>query len=359
VTIFKIRGATLGSNNENINTSRDFCKFLFLSACADIPYISEKSTLQDTKNIEQNSQSVNSVLNENSSLPKSTDGEISEQVVNSISDMKKLESFNQSGWYYYFEDNTGKQFYYMEFNTSKQEMVWNIGYLESEYVNTFKGSFNINEDGVFIGDLFDNIRNVAIEIKFTIQKTAIDITDENKNEFIITIISSDLERYQDLENKPLTFVNSYNSPNSIDSLKFTIQQQIETRNVIIKFTASKDLTQKDNVLFDGANEKRFQFNVVENITEDKYFLTFRDEEIKYVKDETLSGKTILGYSYNYSVYYKEVEIRQGQSVRYYKIFIKINDTIAVIIDANFYLFRDSSDYYEHNILPLIQSVDVE
>lgn len=331
--------------------------FLFLSACTGIPYISEESTLQDNKNMEQNSLSENSVSEDNSSLTESTDGEIGEQSFNSISDMEILESLNQNGWYYYFEDNNGKQFYYIKFNATKQEMLWNIGYFESEYINTFKGSFNVDEDGVFIGDLFDDIRNVGIEVKFIIKKAAVDIYDGSENELIITILSSNLEIYKDLVNKPLTFVDKYYNSYSISTIKFIVQQQIDTRSIIIGFTASKDLKQKDNALFDGVNERRFQFNVIENITEDKYFTIFNDGTIKYVKDETLDGKTTLEYLY--SVYYSDVEIRQGQSVRYYKIFIKIDDTIAVIVDANFYLFRDSADYYEHDILPLIQSIDIE
>lgn len=334
-----------------------FMILLFLSACVGIPDISGESTSQDDKNMEYNSLSENSILENNSSLAESTYGKVGEQSTERISDMEMLKSLNQDGWYYYFEDNTGKQFYYMEFNTSKHEMSWNIGYFESEYVNTFKGPFDVDENGVFHGDLFDDLRNTGIKVTFTIETSAGSFSDENGNEIIITVMSSNLDKYKYIVKQPLTFTSEKSNPYLSSTAEFTVQQQVGSQNIIVTVSADKALTQKDNVLFDDVNERRFQFNALENSTEDKYFIALNDGTIKYVKDETLGGKTTLEYLY--SVYYSDVELRQGQSVRYYKIFVMIDDTISIIVDADYYLFRDAGDYYEHDILPVIQSINIQ
>lgn len=134
----------------------------------------------------------------------------------------------------------------------------------------------------------------------------------------------------------------------------------QSENIEISVAADRQMTLKDNVLYDGSNEEYFRFSLLENTTAEDYLKSLSDENAQYNEVETLNGKkTESGFTYR--VYYMDVEIRKGQTARHYKFFVTVDETDIILIDAYHYKFKDGSgeeDYLEKYILPVVGSFDI-
>ena len=67
--------------------------------------------------------------------------------------------------------------------------------------------------------------------------------------------------------------------------------------------ADRQMTLKDNVLYDGSNEEYFRFSLLENTTAEDYLKSLSDENAQYNEVETLNGKkTESGFTYAYIIW---------------------------------------------------------
>lgn len=276
---------------------------------------------------------------------------------NNISNEEICDFLAHSTWYSYFTDGEGKKLYTLRFYTSSNKMEWKIGNYESEWINTFAGSFDVDKDGVFCGDLYDELRDMKIQIAFTVDIVSM---DGDNAEIAFTIIESNLDAYKTLENKPISFALNADPDYPFLTANYIVEQKTSSQNILIHVETDLQLTMKDNILYDGADEEYFKFRVLENSSEDDYFKSMSDEDIQYTEDKDLSGETTSGYLYR--VYYSDVEVRKGQIARYYKIFITVDYTVIILIDAYHYKFKDGMSeigYYEKYIRTVVRSINIE
>ncbi len=105
-------------------------------------------------------------------------------------------------WYNYYIDGKEYKLYTLEFNASSGQMQWNRGWFESEWENTFAGSYSIDESGVFHGDLYDTIRNESIQISFTVDVVN---TTTDKGELVFTLTDASIDKYEAVVDQPITF----------------------------------------------------------------------------------------------------------------------------------------------------------
>ena len=165
--------------------------------------------------------------------------------------------------------------------------------------------------------------------------------------------------FQTRPNEPIKFTLNGNPDYPLKTSDFTVEQQLNSENFHIYIVPDRQLTLKENALYDGSDEKYFKFSIIENITADDYFKSASDKDVQYKENEVLSDKTISGFSYR--VYYSDLEIRKGQIARCYKIFVTVNGTEMVLIDAYHYTFKEpmsNDDYWNEYIFPVVQSIDV-
>ncbi len=84
-------------------------------------------------------------------------------------------------WYDYFyggENNTAKLIYTIEFTPSSDKMSFNAGYYESEWINTYSGKYVIGEDGVFVADFYDELRDETMKMTFVIDVLDTDVVNK-------------------------------------------------------------------------------------------------------------------------------------------------------------------------------------
>lgn len=264
-------------------------------------------------------------------------------------------------WYSYFTDDGEKQVYTLRFYPSSSKMEWKIGYYESEWENTFVGSYSIGENHVFLAELYDALRDTEMQISFIVDASTIDSIDldADKNSFNLTITDASLDKYKKMVNEPLYFSLDSNPNYPLETADFVIEQSIHSQNVLLHIVADRQMTLKDNILYDGSMEEYFAFQVLRDITEDDY-LESTSDNMPYNKIDSFDGETTSGYLFH--VYYNDFEIRKGQIVRCYKIFISVDETDMVLIDAYNYTFiepMDVDDYWDEYIMPVVLSLDIE
>ena len=266
-------------------------------------------------------------------------------------------SLSSPHWYSYFMDGDDKKFYSLLFYPSSDKMEWSIGYYESEGENTFSGTYTIDNEEVFHAELSDALRDTKLQLSFTVDVLN---TDTGKKEISLNITDSSLDKYQNLVNAPIRFTLDTSADYPLSTSVFTIKQKTQSENIEISVAADRQMTLKDNVLYDGSNEEYFRFSLLENTTAEDYLKSLSDENAQYNEVETLNGKkTESGFTYR--VYYMDVEIRKGQTARHYKFFVTVDETDIILIDAYHYKFKDGSgeeDYLEKYILPVVASFDI-
>ena len=266
-------------------------------------------------------------------------------------------SLSSPHWYSYFMDGDDKKFYSLLFYPSSDKMEWSIGYYESEGENTFSGTYTIDNEEVFHAELSDALRDTKLQLSFTVDVLN---TDTGKKEISLNITDSSLDKYQNLVNAPIRFTLDTSADYPLSTSVFTIKQKTQSENIEISVAADRQMTLKDNVLYDGSNEEYFRFSLLENTTAEDYLKSLSDENAQYNEVETLNGKkTESGFTYR--VYYMDVEIRKGQTARHYKFFVTVDETNIILIDAYHYKFKDGSgeeDYLEKYILPVVGSFDI-
>lgn len=84
-------------------------------------------------------------------------------------------------WYDYFyggENNTAKLIYTIEFTPNSDKMSFNAGYYESEWTNTYSGKYVIGEDGVFVADFYDELRDETMKMTFVIDVLDTDVVNK-------------------------------------------------------------------------------------------------------------------------------------------------------------------------------------
>ena len=274
-----------------------------------------------------------------------------------ISDEELNKILDYSLWYHYYMDGEYYKLYTLEFDTAKGRMKWCNGWWQSEYENTFDGSFTADKNGEFRADLYDELRDVTIQMVFSVEAVN---ADTDNGEIIFTITDISLDKYKTLLNQPLKFTDDHtpNYPQVYE--EYSVELQASSHNIVIDLKAEPRLTLNEQVLYDGSGEEIFRFNILENTAADNYFDSAAQNDIQYIEDTGLSGMT--GNGYRYSVYYRDVEYTKGQYGRQYKIFVVIDETVTVLADVNHYTFRDCKDesaYYNQNILAMVDSLTVK
>ena len=267
-------------------------------------------------------------------------------------------SLSSPHWYSYFMDGNDKKLYSLLFYPSSEEMEWNIGYYESEWENTFSGTYTIDNDGIFHAELRDELRDTTLQLSFTVDVLN---KDTEKKEISLNITNTSFDKYQSLVNAPIRFTLDSSADYPLSTSVFTIKLETQSENVEISVAADRQMTLKDNVLYDGSDEEYFRFSLLENSTVEDYFKSLSDKNVKYNEDETLNSKTAES-GFSYRVYYSDVEMRKGQIARYYKFFITVDETNIIVIDAYHYKFKDGltdEDYLKKYILPVVQSLEVK
>ena len=104
------------------------------------------------------------------------------------------------GWYHCFRDHNGSQFYYLEFDFALQQMRWNYGYYESEYINRYTGDYSIGENGVISAVLHDSSilhSDPDITLTFTVNMT--------ENGLALTFLSCDVEKFEHLVDRTVVY----------------------------------------------------------------------------------------------------------------------------------------------------------
>ncbi len=84
-------------------------------------------------------------------------------------------------WHDYFyggENNTAKLIYTIEFTPNSDKMSFNTGYYESEWTNTYSGKYVIGEDGVFVADFYDELRDETMKMTFVIDVLDTDVVNK-------------------------------------------------------------------------------------------------------------------------------------------------------------------------------------
>ncbi len=259
-------------------------------------------------------------------------------------------------WYCYFVDGGGRKLYTLSFSPLSGKMKWGIGYYESEYINNFEGSYSIDEKGVFRAKLYDELRDVEMRLDFTIDVVK---ADGENSEIALTITQASLDKYKEPESKTIYFTLNSAPDYPLMVADYVIEQKTGSRNIFIHVEADCRLSLKENILYDGSDEEYFKFSFLENSSIDEYFASLSDEGMQYAEDGTLAGKTPKGYDYR--VFYRDKELRKGQFVRCYKIFVNLDETLIVLVDAYHYEFKEGlsyAEYYEKYILTVIQSIEL-
>ena len=57
-------------------------------------------------------------------------------------------------------------------------MSFNAGYYESEWTNTYSGKYVIGEDGVFVADFYDELRDETMKMTFVIDVLDTDVVNK-------------------------------------------------------------------------------------------------------------------------------------------------------------------------------------
>lgn len=259
-------------------------------------------------------------------------------------------------WRYYFTDGDEKKLYELRFYPSSNKMEWKTGYYESEWENTFVGFYAVDEDNLFHAELYDELRDTGMQISFTV-----DIANANavQKSLSLTVTAASLDQYEKLKNAPIQFTLDVDPDYHLKTSDFVIERPLTSGSVRIYIEADRQMTLKENALYDGSEEEYFRFSVLENISEDDYFKSSSDD-VLYDEIESLRGETASGYAYR--VYYSDVEIRKGQIARLYKIFAAVNEKDRILIDAYCYPFKDglnADDYFDERILPVVKSIGAE
>lgn len=106
-------------------------------------------------------------------------------------------------WNYKFSDENGRQFYGLTFDTGNQEMKFEYGYYESEYVNRYFGSYTLDPvSQVITATLHDSSivhTDPDITLKFQLEYST------GENVLVWDILSCDVGKYQHLIGNPLAF----------------------------------------------------------------------------------------------------------------------------------------------------------
>ena len=133
-----------------------------------------------------------------------TSTEVIDETTQSTTSIEELSSIlSYSSWYSYYMDGKDYKLYTLDFDISSGKMEWKNGWFESEWENTFAGSFSVDEDGIFHSDLYDELRDTEIQITFTVD--VVNATTD-KREITFTITDTNLNKYKSLVDKPITFV---------------------------------------------------------------------------------------------------------------------------------------------------------
>ena len=112
-----------------------------------------------------------------------------------------LEKLDRS-WYYLPDKEPsvyGRREYSFEFSLSEKIMRWNIGYIDSENINTYKGNFDFKENGIVTANLTDDIRNSSVNITLYVEYIKDNTWKFGENNIlVITIQSCDDGKYADM-----------------------------------------------------------------------------------------------------------------------------------------------------------------
>lgn len=113
------------------------------------------------------------------------------------------------GEWYAYEDlgpTNGIQMTVFRFHPQNRKMEWKIGLRESEWRNTYSGSFAIDEDGLFTASLSDDRRGQSTNLTFIVEAFPNLTYGTGAAEYLsITILSCDDSTYQDMVGKPIVF----------------------------------------------------------------------------------------------------------------------------------------------------------
>ncbi len=108
-------------------------------------------------------------------------------------------------WYDYFMSENDRMLYELDLDPADGKMTWKIGYFESEWKNTFSGAYTKDDSGVYHGSLYDEIRDVRLDVDFTLEITKVSY---GNGELIFTLNDVSLERYKPLIGKAIKFTQN-------------------------------------------------------------------------------------------------------------------------------------------------------
>ena len=131
-------------------------------------------------------------------------------------------------WYSYFMDGDYKKLYLLLFYPSSDKMEWNIGYYESEWENTFSGTYTIDNEDVFHAELSDALRDTKLQLSFTVDVLN---TDTGKKEISLNITDSSLDKYRNLVNAPIRFTLDTAADYPLLTSVFTIKLETQSENI--------------------------------------------------------------------------------------------------------------------------------
>ena len=107
--------------------------------------------------------------------------ETAEDTSNKMTREELVKFISGHTWYDYFyggENNTAKLIYTIEFTPNSDKMSFNAGYYESEWTNTYSGKYVIGEDGVFVADFYDELRDETMKMTFVIDVLDTDVVNK-------------------------------------------------------------------------------------------------------------------------------------------------------------------------------------
>ena len=182
--------------------------FLVLTSCGEKKN-SDGNESKDTETLAVTETAVDTADTETETKTPETDKETepAEDTSNEMTREELVRFISGHTWYDYFyggENNTAKLIYTIEFAPNSDEMSFNAGYYESEWINTYSGKYVIGDDGVFSADFYDELRDETMKMTFVIDVLDTDVVNKKIS---MTVKSTD-PAYDALVGKTFEFKKS-------------------------------------------------------------------------------------------------------------------------------------------------------
>lgn len=268
-------------------------------------------------------------------------------------------------WYHCFIDDNGDYgFYSLYFKPESSEMEFNYGYYESEYVNRYKGTYTVSENGVYSAALHDDNEthsNPDIALTFTLTANA----GAYGSGISFVMLSCDVESYKPLIGKRLDFsreMASYVELSAVDDGDFRIYTiPADGGNLTIRIPCewhwnNGDFTEDTERIGQNKTQKRTAFHFTRETLKDFEDQLKESESRQYNLDAPITGQTDSGLSY--IGYYGDEEMPKGEMSRRYLFYISVDDG-AYIVEIWQRLDFDKDEFFDETVIPIIRSIDIK